>query len=423
MMQKRTDDNKPTNEWDTVNRVTALWTLPKTQITDEQYKEFYKHIAHDFEDPLAWTQHKVEGGNVEYTCLLYVPAHATHDIWQRDARHGLKLYVQRVFIMDQVDQFMPHYLRFMRGVLDTTALSLNVSREILQDHPAIPKLRSALVRHTLDLLERLAKDEPEKYAIFWKAFGNVLKEGPAEDFSNREKIAKLLRFASTSSDEQNISLDDYVSRMKENQKKIYYITADNINAAKSSPHLEVFKKNNIEVLLLTDKIDEWVVGHLPEYDGKAFQSVAKGDLQLDELIVEDAETKKEEEKKSKEQQQEFDTVLKSVKEILKDKIQDVRLSHRLTSSPACLVRDQNALGPQMERLLKAAGQEVAPVKPILELNPEHAIVKKLRDGLKQQQLDEWTNILFEQALLAEGSQLEDPAAFVQRINKLWMESL
>lgn len=423
MMQKRTDDEKPTEEWDTVNRVTALWTLPKNQIKDEQYKEFYKHIAHDFEDPLAWTQHKVEGGNVEYTCLLYVPAHASHDIWQRDARHGLKLYVQRVFIMDQVEQFMPQYLRFMRGVLDTTALTLNISREILQDHPAIPKLRSALVRHTLDLLERIAKDEPEKYTIFWKAFGNVLKEGPAEDFSNRDKIAKLLRFSSTTSDEQSVSLDDYLSRMKANQTKIYYITAENINAAKSSPHLEVFKKNNIEVLLLTDKIDEWVVGHLPEYEGKAFQSVAKGDLQLDELIVEDEATKKEEEKKTKEQQEEFDTVLKSIKLILQDKIQDVRLTHRLTSSPACLVRDQNALGPQMERLLKAAGQEVAAVKPILELNPEHAIVKKLRDGLDQNVMDEWTHILFEQALLAEGSQLEDPAAFVQRINKLWMENL
>ena len=423
MMQKRTDDEKPTEEWDTVNRVTALWTLPKNKITDEQYKEFYKHIAHDFEDPLAWTQHKVEGGNVEYTCLLYVPAHASHDIWQRDARHGLKLYVQRVFIMDQVEQFMPQYLRFMRGVLDTTALTLNISREILQDHPAIPKLRSALVRHTLELLERLAKDEPEKYTIFWKAFGNVLKEGPAEDFSNRDKVAKLLRFATTASDEQNVSLDEYLSRMKANQTKIYYITAENINAAKSSPHLEVFKKNNIEVLLLTDKIDEWVVGHLPEYESKAFQSVAKGDLQLDELIVEDEATKKEEEKKGKEQQDEFDAVLKNIKLILQDKVQDVRLTHRLTSSPACLVRDQNALGPQMERLLKAAGQEVPAVKPILELNPEHAIVKKLRDGLDARVMDEWTHILFEQALLAEGSQLEDPAAFVQRINKLWMENL
>lgn len=423
MMQKRGEDEKPTNEWDTVNRVTALWTLPKSQVTDEQYKEFYKHMAHDFEDPLAWTQHKVEGGNVEYNCLLYIPAHAVSDLWQRDSRHGLKLYVQRVFIMDQVDQFLPHYLRFVRGILDTTALSLNISREILQDHPAIPKLRSAMVRHVLDLLDRLAKDEPEKYAIFWKAFGTILKEGPAEDFANRLRVAKLLRFATTSTSEQTVSLDDYISRMKPNQTKIYYITAENINAAKSSPHLEIFRKNDIEVLLLTDRIDEWVIGHLPEYEGKPFQSVAKGDLSLDEIVAENAEAKQDEEKKNKAQQEEFDAVLKTINDILKDKIASARLSHRLTSSPACLVRNQDALGPQMERLLKAAGQEIAAVKPILELNPEHAIVRKMRDGLHEQQLQEWAQILFDQALLAEGGQLEDPATFVQRINKLWMENL
>lgn len=425
MMQKRGEDEKPTTDWETVNRVTALWALPKSQVTDEQYKEFYKHIAHDFEDPLAWTQHKVEGGNIEYTCLLYVPARAPFDLWQRDTRHGLKLYVQRVFIMDQVDQFMPNYLRFVRGILDTTALSLNISREILQDHPAIPKLRAAMIRHTLDLLDRLAKDEPEKYATFWKTFGTVLKEGPAEDFTNRLRIAKLLRFATThsGSDEQTVALDDYLKRMKENQKKIYYITAENIHAAKSSPHLEIFQKNNIEVLLLTDRIDEWAIGHLPEYEGKAFQSVAKGDLQLDEIVTEDAEAKKEEEKKSKEQQQEFDGLLKTIQSILKNKIEAARLSHRLTSSPACLVRNQDALGPQMERLLKAAGQEVPVAKPILELNPDHVIVRKLRNGLTEQQREEWTWILFEQALLAEGSQLEDPASFVQRINKLWMENI
>lgn len=422
MMPKMTDDGKATAEWETINRATALWTLPKNTIKPEQYNEFYKHIAHDFENPLSWTHNKVEGGNIEYTSLLYIPSQAPFDMWQRDSHHGLKLYVQRVFIMDQVEQFLPHYLRFVRGVLDTTALPLNISREILQDHPSIPKLRAALVRHVLDLLDKLAKDEPEKYATFWKEFGSVLKEGPAEDFANRERIGKLLRFSSTHTDstEQTVSFDDYISRMKPAQKKIYYITADNINAAKSSPHLEVFRKNNIEVLLLSDRIDEWVVGHLPEFGGKPLQSVAKGDLQLDELVTEDAETKQEEEKHDKEQQAAFAPLLEKVKTILNDKVKEVRLSHRLTSSPVCLVRDQNALGPQMERLLKAAGQQVAEVKPIFELNPEHTLILKMQ-GLKEEQLNEWTHILYEQALLAEGSALPDPAAFVQRINKLWIE--
>lgn len=419
-MQKLTEDGAPTHEWETVNRATALWTLPKNSVTNDQYIEFYKHIAHDFEAPLAWTHHKIEGGNVEYNCLLFIPAHAPFDMWQRDTHQGLKLYVQRVFIMDQVEQFMPHYLRFVRGVLDTTALPLNISREILQDHHTIPKLRSALVRHVLDLLERLAKDEPEKYATFWKEFGNVLKEGPAEDFVNRERIAKLLRFSSTASDAQTVSLEDYVKRMKPNQKKIYYITAENINAAKSSPHLEIFQKNDIEVLLLTDRIDEWVVSHLPEFDGKALQSVAKGDLSLDEIIPEDAAKKEEETKKEQAQQEEFDPLIKKIKSILEDKVKEVRLSHRLTTSPACLVRDQGDLGPQMERLLKAAGQPVTESKPIFELNPEHAIIHRLED-LDENRLKEWTEILFEQALLAEGSQLPDPAAFVQRMNKLWLE--
>ncbi|MBX3708791.1 MAG: molecular chaperone HtpG [Gammaproteobacteria bacterium] len=423
LMLKRTDDDKETSEWETVNRATALWALPKSSITQDQYNEFYKHIAHDFENPLAWTHHKIEGGNIDYTCLLYLPSHAPFDIWQRDPHQGLKLYVQRVFIMDQVEQFMPHYLRFVRGVLDTTALPLNISREILQDHPSIPKLRSALVRHVLDLLDRLSKDEPEKYATFWKEFGNILKEGPAEDFSNRERVSKLMRFATTHTDssEQTVCLDDYVQRMKPNQKKIYYITADNANAARFSPHLEIFRKNNIEVLLLTDRIDEWVVSHLPEYDGKPLQSVAKGDLQLDEIMMEDAAEKEQEEKKEHEQQREFDDLLKKIKIILEDKVKEVRLSHRLTASPVCLVRDQNALGPQMERLLKAAGQSVNEAKPILELNPDHAIVRKLHQGLDEETLKEWTQILFDQALLAEGSTLSDPSIFVQRINKLWME--
>lgn len=420
LMLKKTEDGKDTTEWETVNKATALWTLPKSQITAEQYDEFYKHIAHDFENPLAYTHNKVEG-NIDYTALLYVPAHAPFDMWQREAQHGLKLYVQRVLIMDQVEQFLPHYLRFVRGVLDTTALPLNISREILQDHPTIPKLRSALVRHILDLLDRMAKDDKEKYASFWKEFGNVLKEGPAEDFSNRERIGKLLRFATTQSDEQTVTLEDYVQRMKPAQKKIYYITAENVNAAKYSPHLEIFRKNDIEVILMTDRIDEWVVGHLPEFDGKAFQSVAKGDLQLDELVTEDKETKEKEEKKDEVLQQEFDDLLKKIQNILGDKIKEVRLSHRLTTSPTCLVRDQDALGPQMERLLKAAGQTVAEIKPILELNPEHVLVQKLRAEQNDERLAEWTTILFDQALLAEGSALTDPASFVQRLNKLWIE--
>ncbi|RDI42680.1 molecular chaperone HtpG [Aquicella lusitana] len=424
LMPKYTDDKKPTEEWETINRATALWALPKNAITPEQYKEFYKHISHDFEDPLTWTHHRIEGGNIEYTSILYLPAHAPFDLWQHEKHHGLKLYVQRVFILDQVEQFMPNYLRFVRGVIDTTALPLNVSREILQDHPAIPKLRSALIRHVLDLLDRIAQDEPEKYATFWKEFGNVLKEGPAEDFANRERIGKLLRFASTHADtaEQTVSFEDYVKRMKPNQKKIYYITADNFNAAKASPHLEIFRKNNIEVLLLADRIDEWVVSHLPEFDGKPLQSVAKGDLPLDEIVTEEAASKRpEEEKKEEMQQQEFDALIKKIKTLLDDKVKDVRLSHRLTTSPVCLVRDQNALGPQMERLLKAVGQPVTETKPILELNPDHLLVRRLREDVAEGQLNEWIHILYEEALLAEGGALPDPAAFVQRINKLWME--
>lgn len=423
LMPKLTEDEKPTAEWETVNRATALWTLPKSSITKEQYIEFYKHIAHDFEDPLAWTHRKIEGSNIDYTTILYLPAHAPFDLWQRDKHFGLKLYVQRVFIMDQVEQFLPHYLRFVRGVLDTTALPLNVSREILQDHPSIPKLRSALTKNVLDLLEQLAKDEPEKYATFWKEFGAVLKEGPAEDFANRERIAKLLRFATTISTDDKVlfSLDDYVQRMKSNQKKIYYLTADSLIAAKSSPLLEIFQKNNIEVLLLVDRIDEWVVTHLPEYNGKPLQSVAKGDLGLDELIDTNPEEKQQEAKKEEEQKQIYDTLLKQMQAILNNTVKEVRLSHRLTSSPACLVRDQHALGPQMERLLKSAGQQVPESKPILELNPEHPIIQKMQAGVDAERLQEWSEILFAEALLAEGGQLSDPAAFVQRINKLWIE--
>jgi molecular chaperone HtpG len=407
--------------WETVNRATALWTLAKSAIPDKEYSEFYKHVSHDFEEPLAWAHHKIEGGNIDYTCLLYLPAHAPFDLWQRDMHYGLKLYVQRVFIMDKVEQFLPHYLRFVRGVIDTTALPLNISREILQDHHNIAKLRAALVRHILDLLDKMAAHEPEKYAKLWKEFGNVIKEGPAEDFANKARIAKLLRFASThvETTEQLVSLDDYSKRMQPTQKKIYYITAENFNAAKSSPHLEIFRKNNIEVLLLGDRIDDWMVSHLAEYEGKALQSVAKGDLSLEEINHDKADSKQEEQKEQ-EQKQEFADVLKKMQTILQDKVKEVRLSHRLTSSPACLVRDQNDMGPQMERLLKAVGQQVTEAKPILELNPEHAIIHKFRQEMDETQLQEWTALLYEQSLLAEGSALPDPAAFVQRVNKLWM---
>jgi molecular chaperone HtpG len=416
MMPKLTEEGKRTAEWETVNRVEAIWTLPKSQVTNEQYYAFYKHISHDFEDPLSFTQHKIEGGAIEYTCLLYIPQHAPFEIWQRDVQHGLKLYVQRVFIMDQTEQFLPYYLRFIRGVIDTTALPLNISREILQDHPAIPKLRAAVVRHTLDLLDRLAKDEKEKYQQFWKEFGNVLKEGLAEDFVNRDRLATLLRFASTATEgaEQSVSLKNYIERMQTDQKAIYYITADQLNAAKSSPHLEIFKKKNIEVLLMTDRIDEWVVGHLPTFENHPLQSVLKGDLSLEE---ENKSTNKEEEAG------ELQPLLDKMQPILEKEVKAVRVSKRLTDSPVCLVRDATSLSPHMERLLKAAGQPVTESKPTLEINPTHQIIRKLLCETDPLKLTEWTHLLYEQALLAEGSALPDPAAFVRRFNQLWMGSL
>lgn len=412
------DKETKTTEWETVNRATALWTLNKNDITDDQYKELYKHISHDFSEPLIWAHNRVEGGNLDYISLLYIPSHAPMDLWQPERQHGLKLYVQRVFIMDQVQQFMPFYLRFVRGIVDTNALPLNISREILQDNPVIPKLRSGLVKRVLDLLEKMAQDDPKKYAMFWSQFGNVLKEGPAEDFANRERIASLLRFSSTKTDlkDQTVSLADYIKRMPETQKKIYYITADNFNAAKSSPHLEIFRKNNIEVLLLSDRIDEWLVSHLSEFDGKALQSVARGGIDLAE--IENKEDAASEQKKEEENKTEFDNVLKQIKDILKDQVKDVRLSRRLTSSPSCLVSDENDMGIQMQRLLKAAGQDVQEVTPIFELNPEHPLVQKLKALTNEEQFKEWTHILFDQAVLAEGGQLKDPAIFVQRINKL-----
>lgn len=418
------ESTKKEVEWEAVNRATALWVLPKNSITDEQYKEQYKHISHDFEDPLLWAHNQVEGGNLDYISLLYIPSKAPFDLWQHQNQRGLKLYVQRVFIMDKVEQFMPNYLRFVRGVVDTNALPLNISREILQDNPTMSKLRSALVKRVLDMLDKLAKEDSEKYALFWSQFGNALKEGPAEDFSNRERIAKLLRFSSTFSDfsAQTISFEDYVSRMKPEQKKIYYMTAETFNAAKASPHLEIFRKNDIEVLLLSDRIDEWLVGHLTEFDGKPLQSVAKGDVNLDEIIGSENQAAKEEQKKHEEEVKEkFSGLIQRVKEVLGEQVKEVRLSHRLTSSPSCLVADENDMGMQLQRLLKAAGQDIADIKPIFELNPDHALVRLLQDEKNNERFKEWTQILFDQALLAEGGQLKEPALFVQKMNKLLLE--
>jgi len=414
-----------TPKWEVVNSATALWVLPKNKITDEQYKETYKHISHDYEEPLSWSHNKVEGGNLDYISLLYLPARAPFNLWQPEHQRGLKLYVQRVFIMDKVEQFMPMYLRFVRGVVDTNALPLNISREILQDNATITKLRSALVKRVLDMLEKIAKDEPEKYAKFWGQFGNVLKEGPAEDFANKDRIAKLLRFSSTHTDSslQTVSFEEYISRMKPEQKKIYYLTAETFNAVKASPHLEIFRKNNIEVLLLSDRVDEWLVGHLNELDGKQLQSVAKGDLNLDEILStgDDASKKEEILKQDEKIKEEFTPLIERVQKELGDRVKEVRISHRLTSSPSCLVVSENDMGSQLQRILKAAGQEVSEVKPIFELNPEHQLVKSLHEEQNEERFKEWTHILFDQAILAEGGQLKDPAAFVQRLNKLLLE--
>lgn len=400
---------------ETVNRATALWTLPKQDISEEQYNELYKHIAHDVENPLAWSHNKVEG-KLEYTTLLYIPARAPFDLWSTTKQHGLKLYVQRVFIMDDSEQFIPHYLRFVRGIIDSNDLPLNVSREILQNNKTIDTMRSAVIKRILSTLEDLAKDE-DKYGKFWNEFGQVLKEGPAEDFANKEQIAKLLRFASThnDTDTQNVTLEQYVSRMPEGQDKIYYVAADSFTAAQHSPHLEIFRKKGVEVLLLSDRIDEWLMAHLTEFDGKKFQSVSKGGLELGDLDDKQESEKLEEATKDKQ------SVLDQIKTILSDKIKEVRFTRRLTSSPACIVADQDDMSPQMQRIMRAAGQNVPENKPILELNPEHMMVQKLEQEQDEQRFADWTWILFDQAVLAEGGQLDDPASFVTRFNKLLIE--
>ncbi|SNC75169.1 molecular chaperone HtpG [Marinobacter sp. es.048] len=416
VMKAESDEGEKKDEYETVNDATALWTLPRTEIKDEEYKEFYKHIAHDFEDPLTWSHNKVEG-KLDYTSLLYIPARAPFDLYNREAPRGLKLYVQRVFIMDDAEQFLPLYLRFAKGVIDSNDLSLNVSREILQNDSTVESIRTALTKRVLDMLSKLARKDPEPYQKFWGEFGTVLKEGPAEDFSNREKIAGLLRFASTHTGEsaQNVSLDDYISRMKEGQKKLYYITADNFTAAKSSPHLEVFRKKGIEVLILTDRIDEWMMGYLSEYDGKQFEDVARGDLDLGEIETE-------EDKKHKEEAaEEHKDLLERIKNALSDRVQEVRVTNRLTDSPACLVVGDFDMGAQMKKIMEAAGQKVPDSKPIFEINVDHPLVQRLESEKGEERFNELSAVILDQATLASGEQLPDPGAYVTRLNRLLLE--
>jgi molecular chaperone HtpG len=398
-------------EEETVNQAAALWIRPRSEISDDEYREFYKHVAHDFEDPLDWNHSRVEGTN-EYTALFYIPSRAPFDLYDRETRHGIKLYVQRVFIMEDTEKLMPRYLRFVRGLIDSKDLPLNVSREILQGSKIIDSIRSGSVKKVLGMLEKMAKNDPEKYQKFWNEFGRVLKEGPAEDFANREKIGKLLRFASTHNDsaDQDVSLADYIGRMQEGQDKIYYIAADSYSAARNSPHLEIFRKKGIEVLLLSDRVDEWLTAHLMEFEGKKLQSVAKGELDLGD----DEESEKELEKKSKDAEK----LIARMKKALEDKAEDVRVTNRLTDSPACIVLNEQDMAMHMQRILREAGHELPGTKPILEINPDHPIVKKLGAEKSRKKFADWSDILFDQALLAEGGQLEDPASFVAKLNDM-----
>ena len=407
------DEGKETGvKWEKINKAQALWTRAKGDISDEEYKEFYKHISHDFADPLLWQHNKVEG-NQEYTSLLYVPSKAPWDLFNREQKHGLKLYVQRVFIMDDAEVFMPNYLRFMRGLLDSNDLPLNVSREILQDNKTTAALRKALTKRSLQMLEKLATDDAEQYQIFWKEFGLVLKEGVAEDFANKEQIAKLYRFASSKADSsaQTVSFEDYIGRMKEGQKAIYYITADSYTAAKNSPHLELFNKKDIEVLLLSDRIDEWMLSYLTEFDGKPLQPISKADLDLGELADKD-----EAEQKAKDE--EFGSFIERVKTLLGERVKDVRLTHRLTDTPAVVSTDNSEMTTQMAKLFAAAGQPVPEVKYTFELNPEHSLVKKVSDIADESEFADWVELLLEQAMLSERGTLENPTAFVKRMNAL-----
>ncbi|MGJ0490124.1 molecular chaperone HtpG [Methylobacter sp.] len=414
-MNEEGEEDKPAApEEETINSASALWTKARQEISETDYNEFYKHVGHDYQDPMAYVHSKVEGAN-EYTLLLYVPSHAPFDLWDREAKHGVKLYIRKVFITDDAEQLMPRYLRFIRGIIDANSLPLNVSREILQQSKQISTIKSGAVKKVLGMLEGMAKNEPEKYEKFWSEFGNVIKEGPIEDHANKDRIAKLLRLASThnDTDKQNVTLEDYVSRMQEGQEKIYYVTADSYAAAKNSPHLEIFRKKGIEVLLLSDRIDEWLVSHLGEFDGKHMQSVAKGDLDLGKLDDEADKTEQEEANKD------FESVLKQIKDVLADKVSEVRLSHRLTESPACLVSDVYGMSLNMERIMKEAGQSMSfGKKPIFEINPTHPLVARLKDEQDDARFADLSHILFDQAILSEGGQLDDPAAFVHKLNGL-----
>jgi len=403
-------------EFEAVNDAKALWTRPRTDVKEDEYIEFYKHISHDYEKPLGWSHNKVEG-KLEYTSLLYVPGRAPFDLWNRDGVRGLKLYVQRVFIMDQAEQFLPLYLRFIKGVVDSGDISLNVSREILQKDPAVESMRSALTKRALDMLAKLRNDDREKYASFWKEFGQVLKEGPGEDYSNRKTVAKLLMFTSTFAESkgQDQSLEDYVSRMKPEQEKIYYLIADSEKAAKNSPHLEIFRKKNIEVLLLTDRIDEWLMSHLHDFDGKSLQDVTRGQLDLGGL--DDKQDKAEQENRG----ETLKPLLDRVKTALGERINEARVSHRLTDSPACLALDEDDMGAQMRRIMQASGQEVPDQKPIFELNPDHPLIDKLEKEQDEERFSDLISLLFDQASLADGNELEDPARFSRQLNKLLLE--
>ncbi|MGH1440490.1 MAG: molecular chaperone HtpG [Cellvibrionaceae bacterium] len=403
-------------EDEVINTATALWTRSRSEVKDEEYQEFYKHVSHDYNDALTWSHNKVEG-KLDYTSLLFIPKQAPFDMFNRDTARGLKLYVQRTFIMDEAEQFLPLYLRFVKGIVDSNDISLNVSREILQKDPNIDSMRSALTKRVLDMLEKLAKKKPEEYQAFWKEFGQVIKEGPGEDFANKEKIAKLMRFATTHTDkpEQDQSLDEYIGRMQEGQDKIYYVAAENFNTAKNSPHLEVFRKKGIEVLLLADRVDDWTMSHLREYDGKTFQDVGRGALDLGEL---DSEEEKKEQEKINE---ELKSLIERSKAALEEQVEEVRLTHRLTDSPACVVVGEADMGAQMRRLLEQAGQAVPESKPIFELNPEHPLVQKLDQESDEDRFADLVKVLFDQANLAEGGQLDDPAAYVTRLNKLLLE--
>jgi len=395
------------DEMETINKATALWTLNKSEITEEEYQSFYQSLTHDFQNPLAWSHNHVEGKQ-HYISLLYIPETAPFDLWQQDAKHGLKLYVKRVFIMDDATQFLPRYLRFVKGIIDASDLPLNVSREILQENKQVDAIRAACTKRTLSMLEKMSTSQPELYQKFWENFGNVLKEGPMEDYAHKESIAKLLRFASTNqqTSSQNVSLDDYISRMQESQDKIYYITANSYNAAKTSPHLEIFQQKGIEVLLMSDRVDEWLVGYLSEYAGKKLQSIAKGKVDFPE------------EAEKSEDFAEMLPMVEQMKQILQNDAKEVRITTRLTQSPACIVADEHDLGLEMQRILKATGQEIPDAKPILEINPQHLLIKKMHQINDDELFSEWTKMMFEQAVLAEGGNLDNPAAYVARVNAL-----